>query len=192
MRLVEIIEEKRGETKIIAIFFQKDIHTKTLSKRNWKSHQDLWILLLLFIPFRPSILRRFVYIMQKNLISYRLNTTPLDNNKKKNENWRKEDRKLIKYPFCIGIKDFSLTFQFHHIEIDLWARSKFQERRLWQQHFRLHIIYILCVWNLLLIEPLISFFTLQVVQEYERAVIFRLGRLMAGGAKGPGNWKNSL
>ena len=27
---------------------------------------------------------------------------------------------------------------------------------------------------------------LQVVQEYERAVIFRLGRLMPGGAKGPG------
>lgn len=26
----------------------------------------------------------------------------------------------------------------------------------------------------------------QVVQEYERAVIFRLGRLMTGGAKGPG------
>jgi regulator of protease activity HflC (stomatin/prohibitin superfamily) len=30
------------------------------------------------------------------------------------------------------------------------------------------------------------FLSLQVVQEYERAVIFRLGRLMAGGAKGPG------
>lgn len=28
--------------------------------------------------------------------------------------------------------------------------------------------------------------TLKVVQEYERAVIFRLGRLMQGGAKGPG------
>lgn len=28
----------------------------------------------------------------------------------------------------------------------------------------------------------------QVVQEYERAVIFRLGRLMQGGAKGPGTW----
>ena len=27
---------------------------------------------------------------------------------------------------------------------------------------------------------------LQVVQEYERAVIFRLGRLLSGGAKGPG------
>jgi regulator of protease activity HflC (stomatin/prohibitin superfamily) len=27
---------------------------------------------------------------------------------------------------------------------------------------------------------------LQVVQEYERAVIFRLGRLIPGGAKGPG------
>jgi len=26
----------------------------------------------------------------------------------------------------------------------------------------------------------------QVVQEYERAVIFRLGRLLTGGAKGPG------
>ena len=26
----------------------------------------------------------------------------------------------------------------------------------------------------------------QVVQEYERAVIFRLGRLRSGGAKGPG------
>lgn len=26
----------------------------------------------------------------------------------------------------------------------------------------------------------------QVVQEYERAVIFRLGRLLKGGAKGPG------
>lgn len=32
----------------------------------------------------------------------------------------------------------------------------------------------------------------QVVQEYERAVIFRLGRLMAGGAKGPGKWMNVL
>ena len=27
---------------------------------------------------------------------------------------------------------------------------------------------------------------LKVVQEYERAVIFRLGRLLSGGAKGPG------
>ena len=26
----------------------------------------------------------------------------------------------------------------------------------------------------------------KVVQEYERAVIFRLGRLLAGGSKGPG------
>ena len=29
---------------------------------------------------------------------------------------------------------------------------------------------------------------IQVVQEYERAVIFRLGRLLPGGAKGPGMW----
>jgi erythrocyte band 7 integral membrane protein len=41
--------------------------------------------------------------------------------------------------------------------------------------------------NLLLIKSLIlvlSYCFSQVVQEYERAVIFRLGRLMAGGAKG--------
>jgi len=29
-------------------------------------------------------------------------------------------------------------------------------------------------------------FAVQVVQEYERAVIFRLGRILPGGAKGPG------
>ena len=32
----------------------------------------------------------------------------------------------------------------------------------------------------------ISHFFWQVVQEYERAVVFRLGRLRSGGAKGPG------
>ena len=30
--------------------------------------------------------------------------------------------------------------------------------------------------------------SLKVVQEYERAVIFRLGRLLDGGSKGPGKW----
>lgn len=34
--------------------------------------------------------------------------------------------------------------------------------------------------------PFSLFITLKVVQEYERAVIFRLGRLVKGGAKGPG------
>ena len=29
---------------------------------------------------------------------------------------------------------------------------------------------------------------MQTVQEYERAVIFRLGRIGSGGAKGPGIW----
>jgi len=32
----------------------------------------------------------------------------------------------------------------------------------------------------------------QVVQEYERAVIFRLGRLLPGGAKGPGQQSLSI
>ena len=34
--------------------------------------------------------------------------------------------------------------------------------------------------------------TVQVVQEYERAVIFRLGRIVPGGAKGPGEWVSLL
>lgn len=48
---------------------------------------------------------------------------------------------------------------------------------------------ILWVFSLLLIAatfPLSLFACVKVVQEYERAVIFRLGRIMAGGAKGPG------
>jgi len=32
----------------------------------------------------------------------------------------------------------------------------------------------------------VSMISVQVVQEYERAVIFRLGRIVKGGAKGPG------
>ena len=34
--------------------------------------------------------------------------------------------------------------------------------------------------------PFSLFFSIKVVQEYERAVIFRLGRLVTGGARGPG------
>ncbi|CAG7828047.1 unnamed protein product, partial [Allacma fusca] len=34
--------------------------------------------------------------------------------------------------------------------------------------------------------PIAIFFCFKVVQEYERAVIFRLGRLRRGGARGPG------
>lgn len=42
--------------------------------------------------------------------------------------------------------------------------------------------YVLIIFTL----PFSLCFTIKVVQEYERAVIFRLGRLLAGGAKGPG------
>merc|ERR1719447_2311542 len=41
---------------------------------------------------------------------------------------------------------------------------------------------LLCV----LTFPLSLFVTLKIVQEYERAVIFRVGRLVGGGPKGPG------
>ena len=33
---------------------------------------------------------------------------------------------------------------------------------------------------------------MQVVQEYERAVIFRLGRLLSGGSRGPGGYYHGL
>ena len=51
------------------------------------------------------------------------------------------------------------------------------------------VAYILTVCSLLLVlasMPLSLMFVVKVVQEYERAVIFRLGRLLTGGARGPG------
>ena len=48
---------------------------------------------------------------------------------------------------------------------------------------------IMTIGSLLLIVvslPVSLLFVVKVVQEYERAVIFRLGRLKSGGAKGPG------
>lgn len=42
-------------------------------------------------------------------------------------------------------------------------------------------------WVLIILTmPFSLFVCFKVVQEYERAVIFRLGRLLSGGAKGPG------
>lgn len=49
--------------------------------------------------------------------------------------------------------------------------------------------FILCVLSILCIIATFPFsliLCIKVVQEYERAVIFRLGRLLSGGAKGPG------
>ena len=55
-----------------------------------------------------------------------------------------------------------------------------------------------CGWSLVALSwffivltmPFSMLFCIKVVQEYERAVIFRLGRLVAGGAKGPGEFVN--
>ena len=45
---------------------------------------------------------------------------------------------------------------------------------------------VLSLFLIVLTLPLSLFFVVKVVQEYERAVIFRLGRLLSGGARGPG------
>merc|ERR1711971_123426 len=49
-----------------------------------------------------------------------------------------------------------------------------------------HLITVAAVFLIVLFLPFSLFFVVKVVQEYERAVIFRLGRLLAGGARGPG------
>ncbi|CAF0810261.1 unnamed protein product [Adineta steineri] len=49
--------------------------------------------------------------------------------------------------------------------------------------------WILIVFSYILVVitfPLAAFYCINVVQEYQRAVIFRLGRILQGGAKGPG------
>merc|ERR1712123_400908 len=48
------------------------------------------------------------------------------------------------------------------------------------------ILTILSLFLIVASLPLSLFCVVKVVQEYERAVIFRLGRLLSGGARGPG------
>lgn len=45
--------------------------------------------------------------------------------------------------------------------------------------------YLLC----LLTFPISICFSFAVIREYQRAVVFRIGRLMSGGARGPGKCK---
>ncbi|KAJ8300338.1 hypothetical protein KUTeg_021857 [Tegillarca granosa] len=45
----------------------------------------------------------------------------------------------------------------------------------------------LSIFIILIFFPFSLCFSIKVVQEYERAVIFRLGRVLSGGAKGPGD-----
>merc|ERR1719461_242361 len=48
------------------------------------------------------------------------------------------------------------------------------------------LITVLSLLLVILTFPLSLLVTVKVVKEYERAVIFRLGRLLSGGARGPG------
>ena len=49
-----------------------------------------------------------------------------------------------------------------------------------------HLLTFISVILIMVTLPLSLMFVVKVVQEYERAVIFRLGRLLTGGARGPG------
>ncbi|KAI6226438.1 Protein CBR-MEC-2 [Aphelenchoides fujianensis] len=48
------------------------------------------------------------------------------------------------------------------------------------------VLIVLSVLMCLVTLPISAFFCIKVIAEYERAVVFRLGRLLPGGAKGPG------
>ncbi|CEF62574.1 Band 7 protein family and Stomatin family-containing protein [Strongyloides ratti] len=48
------------------------------------------------------------------------------------------------------------------------------------------ILIILTTFIIIITSPITIFFCIKIVKEYERAVIFRLGRLLPGNAKGPG------
>merc|ERR1711892_737373 len=49
-----------------------------------------------------------------------------------------------------------------------------------------HLLTGFSLFLIVLFLPFSLFLVIKVVQEYERAVIFRLGRLLSGGARGPG------
>ncbi|CAC5391338.1 STOM [Mytilus coruscus] len=49
-----------------------------------------------------------------------------------------------------------------------------------------YVLFALSIILVVLFFPFSLCFTIKIVQEYERAVIFRLGRVVSGGAKGPG------
>jgi len=49
-----------------------------------------------------------------------------------------------------------------------------------------HLLSVISLFLIAASLPLSLIFVIKVVQEYERAVIFRLGRLLTGGARGPG------
>lgn len=85
---------------------------------------------------------------------------------------------------------------------DVARLSRSNIRRIWAQYDVPYVIgeevlenthgicentLIICSWTLVvLFFPFSLFFTLKIVQEYERAVIFRLGRLSRKSARGPG------
>ncbi|XGW34926.1 hypothetical protein V3C99_018743, partial [Haemonchus contortus] len=105
--------------------------------------------------------------------------------------------KLLEFSRCV----FVLS---HRRAASSWAAARMRAREGRGRHSILQMIsrsdaniqneFGVCGWILTILSYLLIFVTLpisacmciKVVQEYERAVIFRLGRLMPGGAKGPG------
>ena len=92
------------------------------------------------------------------------------------------------------IQDYKMTYLFRHVLLSLIKFDQIIFRNLF---FFLSadpakpgvcsiLLALLSMLLVLVTLPASLFLCIKVVQEYERAVIFRLGRLRPGGAKGPG------
>jgi len=72
-------------------------------------------------------------------------------------------------------------------EKDTWEEQKVVEEQCREgPDFCTNFLIVVALFFVAATLPFSLFFVIKVVQEYERAVIFRLGRLLSGGASGPG------
>ncbi|KAL7054285.1 hypothetical protein AAHC03_026202 [Spirometra sp. Aus1] len=75
-----------------------------------------------------------------------------------------------------ALKAFKVDFKADEMACDKKIAAKMCEQALYVMSYLLFVLFL----------PVSVFICLKVVQEYERAVIFRLGRVMDGSMKGPG------
>ena len=91
---------------------------------------------------------------------------------------------VTKPPICYAVKpDRNVVFVSSWIYLSYYVGVKNSEEECGCLGYILIGISMLLIIATLPVSLCIS---IKVVQEYERAVIFRLGRIMSGGAKGPG------
>ena len=90
---------------------------------------------------------------------------------------------------CSYFQNFARCLQSPHL-LDVQFNFKSLNPKS-ELHFKIKSFHNLVIFIILsssaVVQQFNQFCPIQVVQEYERAVIFRLGRLLHGGSRGPGN-----